>query len=101
MVITGPAERQQSILETFLMKTKGQRGLSVCTPTFSVGPRSWKSYDHPPPGSSPLDAQMHRNLFLAARPLADVGFGWKSGAIHWLTHLVGHLSCVKNNVFET
>lgn len=49
---------------------------SLCLHAYiSCRPRSWKSYDHPPPDSSPLDGQMHRNLSLALRPLADVGFG--------------------------
>lgn len=99
---------QQSVLDAFghyfgpfPNEDKWPEGSHCLNAYIFSQPQSWKSYDRPLSGSSPLDSQMFRNLSLAVCPLADVAFGWKSGAIHLLPNLLGHLSCMKNDVFET
>lgn len=98
VVLTGPAVHLQSILDALFMKTEGQRGFTGCRATFSVG----------------LKAGSHMIILLQAPPHWTVRwpgiFPWLcvlsqmldlDGAMQWLPNLVGHLSCVKNNVFET
>lgn len=78
---------QKPVLNAFLTKTEAQRVLTVFSPSLF--------------GSSPLDCQMSRNLSLALCHLTDVRFGGKNGAIHSLRYFVGHLSHLRNIVFET